>query len=178
MGELEYAVHVILQQIANIYEAFIQGFGDGITISVGIATGKKEKQEMETVKIVAKKVIKYCKLSFPILILTIAIIVRRISLPELELAKIYYKVLPLLLIGTYVTASATYYFAILRGIRDFKFLAKRNIISSIIKIALAFILGYTPLGIVGVWLAYLIYGIVQKYMSKQRYEEIEGAKEK
>lgn len=178
MGELEYAVHVILQQIANIYEAFIQGFGDGITISVGIATGKKEKQEMETVKAVARKVIKYCKLSFPILILIIAIIVRRIALPELELAKIYYKVLPLLLIGTYVTASATYYFAILRGIRDFKFLAKRNIISSIIKIALAFILGYTPLGILGVWLAYLIYGIVQKYMSKQRYEEIEGAKEK
>ncbi len=178
MGELEYAVHVILQQIANIYEAFIQGFGDGITISVGIATGKKEKKEMEIVKIVAKKVIKYYKLSFPILILTIAIIVRRIAFPELELARIYYKVLPLLLIGTYVTASATYYFAILRGIRDFKFLAKRNIISSIIKIALAFILGYTPLGILGVWLAYLIYGIVQKYMSKQRYEEIEGAKEK
>lgn len=105
---------------------------------------------METVKIVAKKVIKYCKLSFPILILIIAIIVRRIALPELELAKIYYKILPLLLIGTYVTASATYYFAILRGIRDFKFLAERNIISSIVKIALAIILGYTPLGILGV----------------------------
>lgn len=43
-----------------------------------------------------------------------------------------------------------------------------------IKIALAFILGYTPLGILGVWLAYLIYGIVQKYMSKQRYEELEN----
>ncbi len=67
---------------------------------------------------------------------------------------------------------------ILMTLVDTKFLAKRNIISSIIKIALAFILGYTPLGIIGVWLAYLIYEIVQKYMSKQRYEEIEGAKEK
>lgn len=67
---------------------------------------------------------------------------------------------------------------ILMTLVDTKFLTKRNIISSIIKIALAFILGYAPLGIIGVWLAYLIYGIVQKYMSKQRYEEIEGAKEK
>lgn len=177
MGELEYAVHVILQQIANIYEAFIQGFGDGITISVGIATGKENKKEIEQVKIVARKIIKYCAFIFPILILFIAIIVRKIALPELELAKIYYKVLPLLLLGTYITTSATYYFSILRGIRDFKFLANRNIISSIIKIILAFLLGYTPLGILGVWLAYLIYGIMQKYLSKKRYNEIEGAKE-
>lgn len=32
MGSLEYAVHVILIQIANIYEAFIQGFGDGLQL--------------------------------------------------------------------------------------------------------------------------------------------------
>lgn len=174
MGEVEYAVHVILQQIANIYEAFIQGFGDGITITVGIATGKNKKEEMEQVKIVARKVIKYCVIVFPIFIFIIAIIVRQIALPKIELAKIYYQVLPLLLLGTYVTTSATYYFSILRGIRDFKFLANRNMISSIIKIILAFLLGYTPLGILGVWLAYLIYGIVQKYLSKQRYEKIEG----
>ena len=177
MGELEYAVHVILQQIANIYESFIQGFGDGITISVGIATGKKDKKEIEKVKIVAKKVIKYCMIIFPIFILFIAVIVRKIALPEIELAKIYYQVLPLLLLGTYITTSATYYFSILRGIRDFKFLANRNIISSIIKIILAFILGCTPLGIIGVWTAYLIYGISQKYLSKIRYRKIEGAKE-
>ncbi|MCI9015639.1 MAG: hypothetical protein HFJ53_00490 [Clostridia bacterium] len=41
MGNLEYSVHVILIQIADIYESFIQGFGDGITISVGIASGKR-----------------------------------------------------------------------------------------------------------------------------------------
>lgn len=172
MGKLEYAVHVILQQIANIYEAFMQGFGDGITISVGIATGKKEIKEIEQVKVIAKKVIKYCVIIFPIFILFIAIVVRKIALPEIELAKIYYKVLPLLILGTYITTSATYYFSILRGMRDFEFLAKRNIISSIIKIILAFVLACSPLGILGVWTAYLIYGISQKYLSKKRYKKM------
>ncbi len=68
--------------------------------------------------------------------------------------------------------SATYYFAILRGNIDFKFLAKRNIISSIIKILVATLLSYTSLGIVGVWIGYLIYGIVQKYLSKKRYQDL------
>lgn len=172
MGSLEYAVHVVLIQIANIYEAFIQGFGDGITISVGIAIGKKTKASIENVKIIAKKIITICSYLFPIFIFIIAIIVRNISLKDIELQKIFYQVLPLLLLGTYITMSATYYFSILRGYRDFKFLAKRNIISSVIKIVLAFILGYTPLGIIGVWMSYIIYGIVQKYLSKQRYSEL------
>ena len=68
--------------------------------------------------------------------------------------------------------SATYYFAIVRGVRDFKFLAKRNIISSIIKILVAIVLSFTPLGIVGVWIGYLVYGIMQKYLSKARYKKI------
>lgn len=169
MGSLEYAVHVVLIQVANIYEAFIQGFGDGITISVGIAIGKKTKSNIENVKIIAKKIIAICSYLFPIFIFMISMIVLNISLKDIELQKIFYQVLPLLLLGTYITMSATYYFAILRGYRDFKFLAKRNIISSIIKVVLAFILGYTPLGIIGVWMSYLIYGIVQKYLSKQRY---------
>lgn len=172
MGSLEYAVHVILIQIANIYEAFIQGFGDGITITVGIASGDKSNNSMNKVKEVAKKLVNKCSIVFPIIIFLIAIVVMQISLKELELQIIFYKVLPLLIVGTYVTMSATYYFAILRGIRDFKFLAKRNVISSIIKIILAVILGYTPLGIIGVWVAYLAYGIIQKYMSKNRYVEI------
>lgn len=169
MGSLEYAVHVVLIQVANIYEAFIQGFGDGITISVGIAIGKKTKSSIENVKLIAKKIIAICSYLFPIFIFMISMIVLNISLKDIELQKIFYQVLPLLLLGTYITMSATYYFAILRGYRDFKFLAKRNIISSIIKVVLAFTLGYTPLGIIGVWMSYLIYGIVQKYLSKQRY---------
>ena len=46
MGENEYAVHVILIQIRDIVESFIQGFGDGITISVGIASGKNDENYM------------------------------------------------------------------------------------------------------------------------------------
>lgn len=47
----------------------------------------------------------------------------KISLRERELQIIFYKVLPLFIIGTYITMSATYYYSILRGMRDFKFLA-------------------------------------------------------
>lgn len=143
MGNLEYSIHVILIQIANIYESFIQGFGDGITISVGIVTGKKDNKYMLKVKDAAKKLIRYSSI-----------------------------VLPLFLIGCYITMSATYYFSILRGFRDFKFLAKRNIVSSTIKIFVATILSYTSLGIVGVWIGYLAYGIMQKYLSKTRYKKL------
>ena len=172
MGNLEYSVHVILIQIANIYESFIQGFGDGITVSVGIATGKKDYKYMSKVKDVAKKLIRYSSLVLPIIVLIISIVIMNISLRDFELQKIFFKVLPLFLIGCYITMSATYYFAILRGFRDFKFLAKRNIISSIIKILVATILSFTPLGIVGVWIGYLVYGIMQKYLSKARYKKI------
>ena len=51
-------------------------------------------------------------------------------------------------------------------------MAKRNILSSIIKILVATILSFTPLGIVGVWIGYLVYGIMQKYLSKARYKKI------
>lgn len=172
MGNLEYSVHVILIQIADIYESFIQGFGDGITISVGIASGKNDNKYISAVKDVARKIINYASVILPIIILVISFIIMNISLREPELQSIFFKVIPLFLLGTYITMSATYYFAILRGNRDFKFLAKRNIISSIIKILVATILSYTPLGIIGVWMGYLIYGIVQKYLSKKRYQDL------
>lgn len=172
MGNLEYSVHVILLQIANVYESFIQGYGDGITISVGIASGKSNKNYMKNVKDVAKKLINYSSVILPFLILGISIVIMNISLREPELQKIFLTVLPIFLIGCYITMSATYYFAILRGYRDFKFLAKRNIISSIIKIVVATMLSFTPLGIVGVWIGYLVYGIMQKVLSKIRYENI------
>ena len=172
MGNLEYSVHVILIQIADIYESFIQGFGDGITISVGIASGKQDSKYISNVKIVAKKIVNYASIILPFIILIISLVIMNISLRELELQYIFFRVIPLFLLGTYITMSATYYFAILRGNRDFKFLAKRNIISSIIKILVATILSYTSLDIVGVWIGYLIYGIVQKYLSKKRYQDL------
>ena len=72
MGNLEYSVHIILIQIANIYESFIQGFGDGITISVGIASGKKDIKYINNVKIVAKKIINYASVILPFIILIIS----------------------------------------------------------------------------------------------------------
>lgn len=172
MGNLEYSVHIILVQIADIYESFIQGFGDGITISVGIASGKQDNKYIDSVKTVAKKLVTYASLILPFIVLVISFVIMNISLRTPELQSIFFKVLPLFLLGTYITMSATYYFAILRGNRDFGFLAKRNIISSIIKILVATILSYTSLGIVGVWIGYLIYGMVQKYLSKKRYENL------
>lgn len=173
MGELEYAVHVILIQIKDIEEAFIQGFGDGITISVGVASGKKQKDYMQQVKQITKRVIIKVSIIIPIVVLGIAIMVICISLRTPELQKIYYTVLPILLIATYVNITATYYFSIIRGIRDFKFLAQRNFVSSLIKIVIAIILAYTPLGIIGVWLSYLVYNLVQKYMSKIQLQKKE-----
>ena len=171
MGENEYAVHVILIQIKDIVESFIQGFGDGITISVGIASGKKNKKDMSQVKKVAKKLIDMISIIVPIITCILAFIIMKISLKESNLQRIFYQVLPVLLFGIYIVMSATYYYAIIRGVRDFKFLAKRNFISSFIKIILATILSYTTLGIIGVWLSYLIYCLLQKYMSKHRVKE-------
>jgi len=171
MGVSEYAVHVILIQIRDVVESFIQGFGDGITISVGIASGKKDENAMKEVRKVAKTIICMASSIVPIITCIIALVIMKISLNEAELQIIFYQVLPILLLGIYIVMSATYYYAIIRGVRDFKFLAKRNFMSSLIKIIVATILAYTPLGIIGVWGSYLIYCILQKYMSKNRVEQ-------
>lgn len=171
IGENEYAVHVILIQIRDIIESFVQGFGDGITISVGIASGRNDNGYMEKVRNVAKTLIKKASIIITIITCGIALIIMNISLKQTELQNIFYKVLPLLLLGVYTITSATYYFSIIRGVRNFKFLAKRNFISSTVKIVIAIILAYTPLGIIGVWISYCIYCILQKYMSKVRYKE-------
>lgn len=172
IGNLEYAVHVILIQISNIYNSFIQGFGDGITISVGIATGNNNKNFMIKVKKVAKKIINYASIILPIIVLIISIIVMHISLNNIQMKKIFFSVLPIFIIDTFITMYATYYFSILRGYREFNFLAKRNMISSIIKILIATILSFTSLGIIGVWIGYLVYGLIQFLLSKKRYNII------
>lgn len=169
MGPLEYAVHVILIQVVNVYESFVSGFGEGISINVGIASGNGKERNIHHVENVARDIINKCSVAFPIIIFAISITMMKISLKELELQIIFYEVLPIILLGCYITTSATYYLAVIRGFRDFKFLAIRNAISSSIKIVLAVILAYTPLGIIGVWLSHLFYGISQKYLSKHRF---------
>ena len=78
-----------------------------------------------------------------------------------------------MVIGQYAEISGTYYYGILRGMREFKFLAQRNFMTSIIKIVVAIVLSYTMLGIIGVWIAYAVYCLVQKYISKYKYKMLE-----
>lgn len=169
MGPLEYAVHVILIQIVNVYESFVSGFGEGISINIGIASGNGKERNIHHVENIARNIINKCSVAFPIIIFCISMIVMRISLKEMGLQIIFYEVLPIILLGCYITTSATYYLAVIRGFRDFKFLAVRNSISSSVKIILAVVLAYTPLGIIGVWISYLLYGVSQKYLSKHRF---------
>lgn len=171
MGENEYAVHVILIQIKDIIGSFIQGFGDGITISVGIASGREDKSCMTNIKQIARVLINRASIMVPLVTFIISLVIMKISLNQPELQTIFFKVLPILLLAIFTEMSATYYYAIIRGVRDFKFLAKRNFITSLIKIIVATILAYTPLGIIGVWSSFLLYCILQKYMSKTRINE-------
>lgn len=175
IGPIEYAVHVILIQIRDVSQSFIQGFSDGITISIGIETGNKNKEKMDVAKKVIRKLINIFSVIVPSLTIIIAIIIAHISFKDNELLFIFYSVLPLLIIGQYEEISGTYYYGILRGMREFKFLAQRNFITSIIKIVVATILSYTILGIKGVWIAYAVYCIVQKYLSKHRFKIIENS---
>lgn len=173
IGEMEYAVHVIVIQIRDVSQAFIQGFSDGISISIGIESGRKDQEKMKNAKAVVRKLINVFSIIVPILTVIIAIVIANISFKENELFIIFYSVLPLLIIGQYEEISGTFYYGILRGIREFKFLAQRNFITSLIKIVVATVLSYTVLGIKGVWAAYAIYCIVQKQLSKCRYKKIE-----
>lgn len=161
-------------QIKNVSQAFIQGFSDGISITIGIEASSKVQARVQATKRVIRKVINIFSIIVPLITIIIAIIVAHLSLKEQELLLIFYSVLPLLIIGQYEEISGTYYFGILRGIREFKFLAKRNFITSLIKIILATILSYTILGIKGVWISYTCYCIVQKYLSKIKYKKIEN----
>lgn len=174
IGPLEYAVHVIVIQIRDVSQSFIQGFGDGITISIGIETGNKNKKRMDIAKKVIRKLISIFSIIVTSLTIVAAIVIAHISFRDNELLLIFYSVLPLLVIGQYEEISGTYYYGILRGMREFKFLAQRNFITSITKIVVATILSYTVLGIKGVWIAYAAYCIVQKHLSKHKYKMIEN----
>ena len=177
IGPIEYAVHVILIQIADVSQAFVQGFSDGISISIGIETGNQNKESIEIAKKVIRKIINIFSVIVPVAVTMIAIVIAHIFLRENELLVIFYSVLPLLVIGQYAEISGTYYYGILRGMREFKFLAQRNFMTSIIKIVVATVLSYSMLGIIGVWIAYTVYCLVQKYISKYKYKMLEKNRE-
>ena len=79
IGHTEYTVHIIVIQIRNISQVFIQGFGDAITISVKIESGKNKQEQMTNAKIVARKLINVFSAIVSVLIVSIAIIIANIS---------------------------------------------------------------------------------------------------
>ncbi len=79
IGPTEYTVHIIVIQIRNISQVFIQGFGDAITISVEIESGKNKQEQMKNAKIVARKLINVFSAIVSVLIVSIAIIIANIS---------------------------------------------------------------------------------------------------
>ena len=168
MGEMEYAVHVILIQIVDIFEQFISGFQTGITINVGIALGRKSEESVTKIKSSAKKIIKGMAYVMPIIIFLIAMIVMFISFDSKKPMYIFLSIIPIILVIVLIISQSIYYFSLLRGMKDFSFLAKRNMISSVIKIIVALFLS-VPFGIVGVWVSYVVYAFMQFILSKKRF---------
>ena len=98
IGPLEYAVHVIVIQIRDVTQSFIQGFSDGITISIGIESGNKNKERIDIAKKVIRKLISIFSIIVTSLTIVAAIIIAHISFKENNLLLIFYSVLPLLII--------------------------------------------------------------------------------
>ncbi len=169
IGVVAYGVHTILIQIKNVVESFLQGFGDGLTINIGIVCGEKNKKNINHMKEITNKLISRLKIIIPIITMCIAIVIITISFDTKEELILAYTILPFILASSYIITSATKYFTFLRGMRLFDFLAKRNMISSIIKIILVFVLVGIGFNIYGVWIAYLSYNLFQKYLSKDKY---------
>ena len=96
---------------------------------------------------VFKKIFIYSSLIISFLITIISICTIFISFKDPNLIKLSFEILPFLILTSILTTIASYYFSYLRGTRQFKFLAFRNLISSILKLSLAIGLSFTILGI-------------------------------
>lgn len=170
IGQIEYSVHTVLLQISETSQSFIQGFSDGFAISISKITDNEE--ELKIFAKVFKKIFIVCSIIFSIIIFGVAIAVIYLSFSDIRLITLSWQLLPFLIIAAGIITFASFYFSYLRGIREFKFLTIRNLISSILKIGLAIGLSYTVLGVFGVWSAYIIYNISQYILSKLRYDKI------
>lgn len=179
VGALPYAIHIILIQIANVFEAFCQGFGDGITINVAIALGKAIKEYIVNTKRAAKKLIDIFSLIMPFFVLIFSFTLMFItfttmhsSIDSVKAKMIFLGVIPTLIVNSYITTSGNYYNSMLRASKEFKFLALRNLFSSTLRISLAYLLSLTSLGVTGVWLSYMCYNISQKYLTRHQYRKL------
>lgn len=173
MGNEQYAVHTILVQLSNSSQSFIQGYSDGMTLTIGKIN---DENKMKNILKQFKRMVFICCFLFSVLILTISIPIILIAFKELSLRKLSFELLPILIINSFLLTYASYYFAYLRGIRKFKFLSIRNFISSCIKIIVATILSFTVFGVFGVWFAYLLYNMVQWLLSQIYYNKLTKTK--
>ena len=169
IGQVEFAVHTLLVQISDTAQSFIQGYSDGFTITISKFS---ELDEMASIAKLFKKIFIYSTGIFTVLILGISLGIIYLSFNSYELIVLSLQLLPFLIVTVSLITIASFYFSYLRGVRQFKFLAIRNLISSIIKIVVATVLSFTILGVFGVWTAYFIYNVSQFLLSKLKYKKI------
>ena len=148
IGENEYAVHTLFKQLSDNLQSFVQLYSDGFTITIGKIYNNKE--EMNKTMKVFKKIFIYSSIIIGFIITKISVCTIIISFKDPNLIKLSFEILPFLILTSILTTIASYYFSYLRGTRQFKFLALRNLISSILKIILPIGLSFTILGIFGV----------------------------
>jgi Na+-driven multidrug efflux pump len=171
ISTLQFAVHVILTKIFDIFEDFATGFQGGVEITAGMAIGSKSKQNIKQVKLVVQKIINSVVVIAPLLLGVVAIIIMHFSLQDIESLRIFYIVLPVMLAMFIIKIKSLYCFAIIRAAREFAFLARRNFIVSVIKVAVALAL-FIPLQILGVWLAMLAYMVSMWVLSYWKYRKM------
>lgn len=168
---IQYSVHVILSQLLDMYRDFISGIQNGISVNVGIIQGAKKYSLYNKLQDVSKKIQNVLLLLAPLCLIIISFIISKIYFKDIIQLSTFYIILPIIIINSIINIVAIYYYAYLRGVKDFKFLANRNIISSILKIIIAIILS-KYFGIIGVWISYFLYSISQFLISKRRFNII------
>lgn len=169
MGTNEYAVHTVFIQINDTMHAFVQGYSDGFAISIGKINNEEELKNSTNI---FKKMFFYSTIIFTFLMIAVSLIVIFISFKDQSLIYLSLELLPFLILTTILLTLGSYYFSHLRGIRKFKFLAIRNLISSFLKIVIATILSFTILGIFGVWTAHIVYHTSQYIISRIYFDKL------
>lgn len=172
MGNVLYSIHIIVIEVYKVYEKFIQEYINGITISFSKIVKENNKERLEKFKKVSKILTKECNYMIAVVFSIILVIVINIVFADKNLINIAYSLLPFFVISGIIASSGGYYFSILRGMKEFKFFAIRNTISSVIKITIAFILSYTFLEIYGIWFSLIIYQVLQYILSKKHYNKL------
>lgn len=169
IGTYEYAAHIILNQIEDFVNDFCYGFGIGITTNIGISIGKNNKKEINEMRLIINKIIYVFSIIIPIIICIILIITLPILLVDKEALIIGYKLIPLVLIYSFLLPIQCKYSSIIEGMKEFKYRANISGITNIAKILLSYIL-CAYLGISGVWIAFCITSIIIIFILKRKVD--------